>query len=521
MSADSLNDDNSPRSKATTDANSGGAVNVPESRRGSLTSPWASVVRGDSEPISTPAGTIVAADIPHSSLSPQPISAAIELESASEKVSTGNLGPETKLESSDTDNDGNAGSPKRPAWKKPVNGVVDPGSIMGGAVSWPALSESVRPVPRSSESSKPFSDGSPSSFQRQANGQAKPNVTANHTMPTRQRPMGHRGRGGGMSPRNGPSQPGFSSLMPTMPPPVRPPYIRFEMPYATVVPSVMDTSVRGMRPMGGVRGSQSHTSIDHSLHRNNSRRDNFGQRGHSDGPHYNNHGGRRDQDRRDGRLPHQYIRPPTGFLPPPTPPGNATLIRHPPMTAFADSVGFDMAPQAIYYPTLPLGSFTTMPLGPPPPPPPPPMPTTLPTLIIQQIDYYFSDANLERDYFLRGKMDAEGWVSISLIATFRRVQKLTDNIQIILDSLRASSVVEVQGDKIRKRHEWKKWLQTPSQVDTDSGSEASAEKLMATSLQKVSLNDASTNVNTSVKDMAGQSMLAGGEDTKDISSINI
>lgn len=44
---------------------------------------------------------------------------------------------------------------------------------------------------------------------------------------------------------------------------------------------------------------------------------------------------------------------------------------------------------------------------------------------------------------------------------------------------------------------------------------------MATSLQKVSLNDASTNVNTGVKDMAGQSMLAGGEDTKDISSINI
>ncbi|CAI9753376.1 unnamed protein product [Fraxinus pennsylvanica] len=481
MSADSLNDDHSSRSKATTDANSGGGggVNISQSRRGSLTSPRASVVRGDSEPISTSAATLVS-----SSLSPQPISAAIEQESASENVSMENLGPETKLESSDTVNDGNAGSPKRPAWNRPINAVVDPGSVMGGAVSWPALSEPISsPVPTSSESS--FSDCSPSSFQRQDNGQANANVTENHTMPTRQRPLGHRGRGGGgMSPRNGPSQPGFNSIMPTVPPPVRPPYIRFEVPHATVVTTVMDTPVRGVRPMGGVRGSQLHTINDRSLHRNNSRRGNFGQRGHGDGPHYNNHGGRRYQDRRDGRFPHQYIRPPTGFLPPPAPPGNATLIRHPPMTDFADSRGFHMAPQAIYYPTLPLGSFRTMQLGPSPPPPPPPMPTTLPALIIQQIDYYFSDANLEGDYFLRGKMDTEGWVSISLIATFRRVQKLTHNIQTILDSLRASSVVEVQGDKIRKRNGWKKWLQTSNQVNADSGSQASAENLMATSLQK-------------------------------------
>ncbi|CAI9758007.1 unnamed protein product [Fraxinus pennsylvanica] len=494
MSADSLTDDHSPRSKATTDTNSGdggGGINSQQSRRGGPASQWASVVRGDSEPISSPTATLVAVNICRSLLSPPPNAAARE-QSASDKSSMENFGQETQLESSDTNNGGNAaGSPKRPAWNKPINGVVDPGSVMGGAVSWPALSESIRPGPRSSDSSRPFSNGSPSSSQRQANIHANANVTANHTMPTGQRPMGYRGRGGGgISPRNGPSQTGFSSPSSLMPHPVLPPYAPFDMPYAAVGPPVMDTSGRGMRPMGGVRGSQSHISNDHSPHRNNSRRGNFGQRGRGDGPHYNNHGGRRDQDRRDGRLPHQYIRPPIGFYPHPPSPGNATLIRHPPVRPFADPVGSDIASQVIYYPTLHLEPFRAMALV--PPPLPPPLPTmlfpavmdTLPTSIIQQIDYYFSDANLERDYFLRGKMDAEGWVPISLIASFPRVQTLTQNIQLILDSLRASTVVEVQGDKIRKRYEWKKWLLTSDRVNADSVSQASAEKIMATSLQK-------------------------------------
>ncbi|KAL2522217.1 la-related protein 1C-like [Forsythia ovata] len=517
MSADSLTGDHSPRSKVTTDTTSGGGggggVNIPQSRRGSLASPWASVVRGDSEPISSPTAT-VAADIPRSSLSPRPIGVAAEQALASEKGSVENLSPETQLESSDTNNDGNAGSPKRPAWNKPVNGGVDPGSIMGGSVSWPALSESIRPVPRSSDSSRPFSDGSPSSSQRQANSHANANSTASHTMPTRQRPIRHRGRGGGgISHRNGPSQTGFSSPSPPMPPPVPPPYPLFNMPYGTVVPPVMDTTVRGMRPVGGVRGSQSHASNDHSQHRNNSRRANFGQRGRGDGPHYNNH----------VRLPHHYMPPHIGFMPSPPLPGTATFIRHPPVRAFADSLGFDMASSRIYIQTMPSESFRmAMPLVTPPPPSLPPMPLTavmdtLPTLIVRQIDYYFSDGNLSRDHFLRGNMDAEGWVPISLIATFPRVQKLTPNIQMILDSLRASTVVEIQGDKIRKRG-WKAWLQNSNSINTDSGSQppdASAEKFLARSLQKVSFDDTSTNVNTSAKDLTGQAMLANGEDTKD------
>ena len=40
-------------------------------------------------------------------------------------------------------------------------------------------------------------------------------------------------------------------------------------------------------------------------------------------------------------------------------------------------------------------------------------------------EYYFSLDNLQRDFFLRRKMTPEGYLPISLIASFNRVQQLT------------------------------------------------------------------------------------------------
>ncbi|XP_020591341.1 la-related protein 1C-like [Phalaenopsis equestris] len=100
----------------------------------------------------------------------------------------------------------------------------------------------------------------------------------------------------------------------------------------------------------------------------------------------------------------------------------------------------------------------------------------------EQIEYYFSSENLHTDSYLKEHMDDHGCVPITLIAQFKRVQQLmkerqliydsfriwsfmemqvqplADKIQFILDSLRPSYVVEVQGDKVRKRHEWEKWV---------------------------------------------------------------
>lgn len=48
-------------------------------------------------------------------------------------------------------------------------------------------------------------------------------------------------------------------------------------------------------------------------------------------------------------------------------------------------------------------------------------------------EYYFSLDNLERDFFLRRKMDQEGFLPIGLIASFHRVQALTTDVNLILE----------------------------------------------------------------------------------------
>ncbi|GFS43008.1 LA RNA-binding protein [Actinidia rufa] len=71
--------------------------------------------------------------------------------------------------------------------------------------------------------------------------------------------------------------------------------------------------------------------------------------------------------------------------------------------------------------------------------------------IVKQIEYYFSDKNLPNDHYLLSLMDVEGWVPISCIANFNRVKKMTRDIPLIVDALKSSLTIEIQGDKIRKR----------------------------------------------------------------------
>lgn len=67
--------------------------------------------------------------------------------------------------------------------------------------------------------------------------------------------------------------------------------------------------------------------------------------------------------------------------------------------------------------------------------------------IRKQIEYYFSEENLQKDFFLRRKMDQQGFLPISLIASFYRVQALTQDVQVVIDSIKDSSLIElVHGD---------------------------------------------------------------------------
>ncbi|KAI3367390.1 hypothetical protein L3Q82_026251 [Scortum barcoo] len=77
-------------------------------------------------------------------------------------------------------------------------------------------------------------------------------------------------------------------------------------------------------------------------------------------------------------------------------------------------------------------------------------------------EYYFSLHNLERDFFLRRKMDAQGFLPISLIASFHRVQALTMDITLIMEALKSSKELEVVDERVRCKTDPERWpIPTP------------------------------------------------------------
>ncbi|KAJ8503867.1 hypothetical protein OPV22_004753 [Ensete ventricosum] len=92
--------------------------------------------------------------------------------------------------------------------------------------------------------------------------------------------------------------------------------------------------------------------------------------------------------------------------------------------------------------------------------------------LVKQIEYYFSNGNLQTDEFLIMLMDEQGWVPISKIAKFKRVTKMTSDESLILDALRSSHLIEVQGNQIRNRNDWSKWVSASCQPLVSTRSES-------------------------------------------------
>lgn len=64
-------------------------------------------------------------------------------------------------------------------------------------------------------------------------------------------------------------------------------------------------------------------------------------------------------------------------------------------------------------------------------------------------EYYFSEENLMKDLFLRRKMDAEGFIPVTLIASFHRVRSLTTSIDLVIRAIKQSEQLElVDGFKV-------------------------------------------------------------------------
>lgn len=77
--------------------------------------------------------------------------------------------------------------------------------------------------------------------------------------------------------------------------------------------------------------------------------------------------------------------------------------------------------------------------------------------IVDQIEYYFGDINLQRDKFMREKIDhadnPEHWVDISVLLTFNRLKKITENGEEIAEAIvkSRSDLVELSEDRLKLR----------------------------------------------------------------------
>ncbi|XP_044470363.1 la-related protein 1C-like [Mangifera indica] len=447
MSTESVDNNNNNGVNSPTQSRGGGGKKAVAGR-----SPWAQVVWAESDSN---------ASVPSSqSVSSTAVAVVEQAEEESAECGTGNAG-------------------KKTAWNRPSNAAADIGPVMG-AHAWPALSETTRgfSAKSSSESLKGLSDGSSSSSQgsgtlnltsqKQGNNNVNSNSTPNHTALTRQRSIK----------RNGANSSSNGGL--THPPAQQGP---------------------------AAEGTLNHPSPrDHSQQRGSFRNRNGNSHPRGDGSHY---GARRDHDRgnqewnahrnfngRDGHVQHQrviqrfvrHLAPPPP--PPPPPPSSSQFIPPLPVRPFGSPLGFPEFASPVYY--VPASHSETL-RGVPFVPPLPPHAVFFPALdphlhssIVNQIDYYFSNENLIRDTYLRQNMDDQGWVPITLIAGFKKVLLLTENIQLILDALRSSTVVEVQGNKIRRRNDWMRWIIPPGQFSNVPSVKSGHDKLTS-NFQNISL----------------------------------
>ncbi|XP_032366884.1 la-related protein 7 [Etheostoma spectabile] len=73
----------------------------------------------------------------------------------------------------------------------------------------------------------------------------------------------------------------------------------------------------------------------------------------------------------------------------------------------------------------------------------------------KQVEFWFGDVNLHKDRFLKKVIDEseDGYVDISVLASFNRMKRLTSDTKLIARALKSSSVVEVnlEGNKVRRQ----------------------------------------------------------------------
>ena len=86
--------------------------------------------------------------------------------------------------------------------------------------------------------------------------------------------------------------------------------------------------------------------------------------------------------------------------------------------------------------------------------------------IVEQLEYYFSDENLLRDAFLMKHItrNKEGYVSLKLIASLRKIKALSKDHEAIKKAVEQSSKISLNGDGTKLRR-----LSPPPKIDYSCG----------------------------------------------------
>ncbi|KAL2316929.1 hypothetical protein Fmac_030805 [Flemingia macrophylla] len=374
------------------------------------------------------------------------------------------------------------GVPKSP-WKTPnADGKGGDVSVMMGTESWPALSDAQKPKNVETAAASVSSAGEiaprPPSGQK-VNGSG--NLNPMHKLPTsRHQKPGAKRNSSGAPPypvpvpyHHQPVHPFFHTMVPHPPiavhgyayPPGPGPYPGVENPLVKPVsqapgqaftPSALAVDAKNVQPP--IQGDPNAYAANFSNGRPNVQEQ--GEHLIHGWHHQRPFPSRASIPMQQGFGPRPFIRPPfygppPGYMVGPSYPGPAPVwcVPMPPP-------GSIRGPQPRHFVSYPVN---------PTPQPPSPETASLRASIVKQIDYYFSDENLENDRYLISLMDDQGWVPISTVAGFKRVKRMCEDISYILDALQSSNTVEVQGDKIRKRNNWSKWIRVSS---GNSGSSA-------------------------------------------------
>lgn len=67
-------------------------------------------------------------------------------------------------------------------------------------------------------------------------------------------------------------------------------------------------------------------------------------------------------------------------------------------------------------------------------------------------------------------MDTEGWIDIGMLASFKRIQSLTADLDLIFQALARSTVLEVRPGQVRRRGDWHKWVMPCAKPSSHSAS---------------------------------------------------